>query len=125
MARWSEDHITGKQVCLISEHLARKTPKTTIAKLAGVSTRTVYRVAEGLGYTTRKAEEKPKEPGNEKNHSGGAKLKETFLKENWHWQVPEKQPDLTVTVKKKRKPTNFRTPYSYPRLWDMERRENE
>lgn len=39
----------------------------------------------------------------------------------WHWKPPEEQPVLFVSSKR-RKPTNFRTPYSYPRLWDEERK---
>ena len=49
-----------------------------------------------------------------------------WLQEHWCWKAPADQPALTLPGKprKKRKHTQFRTPYSYPRLWDQERRSN-
>lgn len=46
-----------------------------------------------------------------------------WLCRNWRWKPPAEQRNNSIVVRRKRrKPTNFRTPYSYPRLWDEERK---
>ena len=47
-----------------------------------------------------------------------------WLSKNWRWKPPKEQINLSgnYRIRKKRKPTQFRTPYSYPRLWEQERR---
>ena len=62
-----------------------------------------------------------KKPELDKNDS-----KQSWLEKNWQWKPPEEQVNALVKVKRKRrKKTNFRTPYSYPRLWEQERRDYE
>ena len=46
-----------------------------------------------------------------------------WLVKYWHWKPPEEQHNLsTHRIRKRRKPTNFATPYSFPRLWEQERK---
>lgn len=72
-----------------------------IARIAKVSETTVQRVS------TRN--EISKERLSVKNE-----IKMMLLKD-WHWVVP-KNPNPP----KKRKKTNFRTPYNYPKMWKRE-----
>lgn len=46
-----------------------------------------------------------------------------WLCRNWRWKPPAEQRNNSIVVRRKRrKPTHFHTPYSYPRLWEQERR---
>ena len=73
-----------------------------VSEIMGIAKSTVSRIAIRRGFAQPK---KSWKPSNETMK---------WLEENWPPEIPE---HLYKPKQKKRRHTNFRTPYNYPRMW--------
>ena len=106
--------ITGEEVVRISQLLADGKSNLAIQEITGRSVGTVNRIKRGLGYPIREANYA------EYRREQQAGL-ERWMRRKWNWKPPEEQRLLLIRkAKNKRrihKPSQFRTPYWYPRMW--------
>ena len=106
--------ITGEEVVRISQLLAAGKSSLAIQEITGRSVGTVNRIKRGLGYPIR-----------ETNSAEHRRIQQAdlykWLRRHWNWKPPEEQRLLLIRkAKNKRrihKPSQFRTPYWYPRMW--------
>jgi hypothetical protein len=95
-----------------------------VARVIGVSESSVQRIAREAGIVRREPRKKPNadfEKLAKQTHKGI----EAWLKKNWHWKMPDKQPQYPKVRERSFWKTEdlpgqhseFRTPYNYPRKW--------
>ncbi len=98
--------ITGEEVVRISQLLAEGKSQKAIAEETGTSEPTIRKIREGLGYTVQRRATKIYREQKARNR----KFEE--LCRYFPLQV-----EIKKKPEKKRKRSEFRTPYHYPRMW--------